>query len=77
MECCICTDDAKGAEDYVQGKVTVSCDHPAHVCRSCLQDHIQHSFRGEIWDHIECPECGQRLDGDEVNIHGNRETVAE
>ena len=52
--------------EHTEAKFTSSCNHEPDVCRPCLTTSISTQFNGNVWDQIDCPNCGQRLEFHDV-----------
>lgn len=72
QNCIVCYDDMKGAT-VPERAPTLSCSHDVDVCRKCLAQTIATEFTSNMWDHIGCPTCGERLTADDVNRFGNQD----
>ena len=60
-DCVVCL-ETLNAQNTPKRKITSSCNHEAEVCKSCLMTSIATQFDSKVWDQIDCPSCGQRLD---------------
>ena len=76
VPCCkICYEDIQDLANLPQ-KVTIECHHELDVCQSCLHQSISAQYSAKPWDHIDCPDCGNRMSSEEVLRHGDSAFVA-
>lgn len=47
---------------FPKRKTTAACSHKPDVCLQCLSNSIATQFADKMWDQIDCPSCGQRLE---------------
>ena len=73
IECIICTETKHNTEFPAVG-TTEKCQHDIDVCTGCMTESIDILFNSNIWDQINCPSCGLRLEPGDVNIFGSHET---
>ena len=64
-ECVVCF-EALSPENTPMRRVTSSCNHEPDVCRPCLATSISSQLDSRVWDQIDCPTCGQRLNFQDV-----------
>ncbi|CAF9943493.1 MAG: hypothetical protein ALECFALPRED_000493 [Alectoria fallacina] len=64
-DCVVCF-ETLGPQNTPKRKITSSCNHEPDVCRPCLTTSISTQFNGKVWDQIDCPACGQRLEFQDV-----------
>lgn len=64
-DCVVCF-ETLSLKNTPKRKVTSSCNHEPEVCRSCITTSISTQFNSKVWDQIDCPTCGQRLDFQDV-----------
>lgn len=59
-DCTLCLEmvDAGG---FPTRRITPSCTHDANVCLTCLSQSLSIQSTTKLWDHIDCPHCGERL----------------
>ena len=55
-------------------KISEVYAHEVNLCQICLSQSIATQFTTKMWNHIDCPECGSRLNADDINRHADRET---
>ncbi|KAF2815032.1 uncharacterized protein BDZ99DRAFT_189117 [Mytilinidion resinicola] len=60
IECLVCT-EPKTARHFPTCAPTSSCTHDAQTCTRCLRQWITSEFEGKVWDQIDCPECRERM----------------
>ena len=65
LSCTVCLEDLS-SQNFLDRKVTVSCNHEPDVCRPCLSTSISTQFTSKVWNQIDCPTCGERLDFQDV-----------
>lgn len=74
LKCTVCLEWLKAA-DFPSRSITVACDHPnENVCLPCLSQSIATQFDNRIWDHIDCPHCGERLAFEDVKVFADADT---
>lgn len=61
----ICT-DSRSLRHFPKRAQTAHCTHDVNTCRRCLRKWIQSSFKTKLWDQINCPECGLRMQYDDI-----------
>lgn len=61
VDCVVCL-ETLNAQNIPKRKITSTCDHEPDVCKSCLTTSISTQLDSKVWDQIDCPSCGQRLD---------------
>jgi hypothetical protein len=54
---------------------TTSCEHPPDTCRRCVRKWIRFSFLTRQWHHIDCPECDQRLQHEDLKAFADPELL--
>lgn len=64
-DCIVCFENLS-PQNTPERNVTSSCNHEPDVCRSCLAASISTQFNSKVWDQIDCPTCGQRLEFQDV-----------
>lgn len=64
-DCVVCFENLS-PQNRPERKITCSCNHEPDVCRSCLSASISTQFNSKVWDQINCPTCGERLDFHDV-----------
>ena len=64
-DCIVCF-ETLSPQNISKRKITSSCKHEPDVCRSCLTTSISTQFNSKVWDQIDCPTCGQRLEFQDV-----------
>ena len=64
-DCVVCL-ETLNAQKTPKRKITSSCNHEPDVCKSCLTTWISTQLDSKVWDQIDCPSCGQRLDFQDV-----------
>lgn len=63
--CTVCFEDLN-LQNSVDRNITASCSHKSNVCKACLSKSISAQFTSRIWNKIDCPTCGERLDSQDV-----------
>ena len=63
-------------DDGLVKRVTSTCDHELDLCDECVAVSITTQFASKIWNHIDCPSCGDRLQIEDVNKHATKEIAA-
>lgn len=63
--CAVCFEDLS-TQTSPDRKITNSCSHELDVCRPCLSRSISTQFTSKVWNQIDCPTCGERLDFHDV-----------
>lgn len=66
-DCVVCF-ETLGSQNIPKRKITSSCNHEPDICRSCLATSISTQFNSKVWDQIDCPTCGQRLDFSDMKV---------
>ena len=61
IDCTVCFERLE-ASAFPKRNITAACNHEPNVCLTCLSGSIAAQFKYKIWDQIDCPSCGQRLD---------------
>lgn len=64
-DCVVCFEKLS-PQNTPKRKTTSSCNHEPDVCRSCLTTSISTQFNSKVWDQIDCPTCGRRLEFQDV-----------
>lgn len=64
-DCVVCF-EILSPQNTPKRKITSSCNHEPDVCRPCLTTSISTQFNSKVWDQIDCPTCGQRLEFQDV-----------
>lgn len=70
---CIVCFETLNPETIPERRITSSCDHEPDVCRSCLATSISTQLVSKIWNHIDCPACGHRLDFQDIQAFADHE----
>ncbi|KAL2261053.1 hypothetical protein VTK26DRAFT_4773 [Humicola hyalothermophila] len=70
MTCNICVEDKTVVE---MRNPTVRCEHPPTVCRDCVQSWLRTNIEGSKWRGLNCPECGEVLDYQDVRRCASKE----
>ena len=65
IECTVCLERLEPIA-FPKRKITNACDHEPDVCLQCLSNSIATQFSNKLWDQIDCPGCGQRLNYGDV-----------
>ena len=71
-DCVVCFETLT-VENTPMRKITPSCDHEPDVCTTCLSTSISTQFTGKVWDQIDCPTCGERLEYQDVQEFADSE----
>ena len=58
---CIMCFETLNPQNTPERRITSSCNHEPDVCRSCLATSISTQLDCKVWDQIDCPTCGHRL----------------
>ena len=66
-DCVVCF-ESLGPQNTPKRRITSACNHEPDICRNCLATSISTQFNSRIWDQIDCPTCGQRLEFQDVKI---------
>jgi hypothetical protein len=74
-ECTICTDLLPQSR-FPERAPTTTCTHSPTTCRRCLRRWIDSSFLTRVWNHIDCPQCDQRLQRADVRAFADPKLVA-
>ena len=61
INCVVCLEELE-ATAFPNHEITGACNHEPNVCLECLSISIATQFTNKVWDHIDCPSCGERLD---------------
>ena len=64
-DCAVCF-ETLNPQNTPRRKITSSCNHEPDTCKSCLTTSISTQLDNKVWDQIDCPTCGQRLDYKDV-----------
>lgn len=65
LDCIVCA-ESKTTRHFPTRPPTAACTHEPQTCTRCLRQWITSEFEGKVWDHIDCPECRERLQHDDV-----------
>ena len=71
--CKVCLESFE-MEQFPGRKLTLTCDHEATVCQSCLATSISTQLSSKIWDQINCPDCGAGLEHQDIKEFADEET---
>lgn len=71
-DCTVCF-ETLNPQTIPERRITSSCSHEPDVCRSCLATSIATQLDSKVWDHIDCPTCGQRLGFQDVKEFADHE----
>ena len=71
-DCVVCF-ETLNPQTIPQRRITSSCSHEPDICTSCLAMSIATQLDSKVWDHIDCPSCGQRLDFQDVKAFADHE----
>lgn len=71
-DCVVCF-ETLNPQTIPERRITSSCSHEPDVCRSCLAESIATQLDSKVWDHIDCPTCGQRLGFEDVKAFADHE----
>lgn len=63
--CAVCFEHLN-PQNFPDRKTTVTCSHEPNVCRPCLSTSISTQFTSKVWNQIDCPTCGERLNFQDV-----------
>lgn len=72
VECSVCGDTLP--QTLFVGRITAKCSHATHTCRDCTAHWIAACLEARGWDHINCPECPEMLDTQDVKQSAEAET---
>lgn len=72
-DCVVCFETLT-AQNTPERKITLSCDHEPDVCMICLSTSISTQLTSKVWDQINCPTCGERLEHQDVKEFGDSAT---
>lgn len=70
FDCIVCL-EALEITAFPKRKTTAACSHKPDVCLQCLSNSIATQFTDKMWDQIDCPSCGQRLEFIDVKAFAN------
>ena len=70
---CIVCFETLNPQTIPERRITSSCSHEPDVCRPCLATSIATQLNSKVWDHIDCPTCGQRLGFQDVKAFADHE----
>ncbi len=65
--CC----EIRSAGLFPSWSITKSCQHPPTTCLECVAVSIQSDLDNKLWNDIGCPECGERLEYDDVHKYAD------
>jgi hypothetical protein len=65
IDCLICA-ESKTARHFPTRPPTAVCTHNPQTCTHCLRQWIQSEFEGKVWDQIDCPECRERMQFEDI-----------
>jgi hypothetical protein len=74
MQCSICIDDKQRTEMPVQN--TPRCTHRPTTCKDCLGEWLRSSIERGAWDRLQCPDCPEVLDWQDVKQHASEGTFS-
>ena len=72
-DCVVCF-ETLNPQNTPKRKITSLCNHEPDVCKYCLTTSISTQFDSRVWDQIDCPTCGQRLDFHDVKAFADSST---
>lgn len=64
-DCAVCT-DSRAEHHFPERPPTSKCDHAANTCKRCLRKWTTTQLETKMWNEIGCPECGARLQYDDM-----------
>ena len=64
-ECLVCLETLP-SDGFPERMVTPACSHGRDVCLPCISQSIATQCTSKIWNHIDCPSCGERLEYDDI-----------
>ena len=73
FDCTVCLERLEPIA-FPKRNITGACNHNPDVCLTCLSASIATQFKNRVWDHIDCPSCGQRLEFIDVNEFADSQT---
>jgi hypothetical protein len=68
-QCSICIDDKPRSEMPAQN--TPRCTHQPTACKECLEEWLRSSIERGAWDRLQCPDCSEVLDWQDVKRHAS------
>lgn len=71
---CVVCFESLSSQNRPNRKISSACNHEPDVCRSCLTTSISTQLNSKVWDQIDCPTCGQRLDFHDVKTFADYPT---
>lgn len=71
-DCAICA-ETKTVAEYPTARISATCAHAPSTCLECIRTSIKADSQARQWDHIACPECGERLDYFSVKKYADEE----
>lgn len=72
-DCVVCF-ETLSPQNSPKRKITSLCNHEPEICTSCLTESISTQFSDKVWDQIDCPICGQRLQFQDVKAFADPAT---
>lgn len=72
--CEVCHEE-KRASAFPVRQCTAKCTHPPHTCLACVRRWIGKCVENEGVGHCECPECGERMEYEDVRFFADGEDV--
>ncbi|CZR38903.1 uncharacterized protein FPRO_05905 [Fusarium proliferatum ET1] len=73
-ECLACSD--MKAPDSFPDFVTSKCTHPPSICLDCMVRSIQVAIKTEYWNEINCDECKERLEHNDIQRLADEQTIS-
>ena len=71
-DCSVCFETLT-VQNTPNRNVTLSCGHEPDVCTTCLCKSISTQLTSKVWDQIDCPTCGERLEYQDVQEFADSE----
>lgn len=70
IECCVCIQNLS-TERFPKRSITATCNHASEICLECIHLSIAAQFEDNVWDHIGCPVCNERLQYGDMHIYAD------
>lgn len=73
QDCTVCLESLH-PDKFPQRRVTASCEHEPDACNDCTAASIAAQLANKLWNHIDCPTCGKRLDYQDIKDFAEDDT---
>lgn len=64
-DCLVCV-ESRSLRSFPKRPPTEACQHDINTCKRCLRQWIKSEFGAKMWDQMSCPECGIRMQYDDM-----------